>query len=240
MRKTLVIGATSAIGMASAKLFAADGDRLFLVARDESKLSAAAASLRSAGADVAGTFALDLNDCGRHPALLDEARRALAGLDLLFVCYGVLGRPDEYAGNFRAVEEVLKTNFTNVVSLLTHAAGHFEKQRSGSIAVVTSVAGDRGRKGNFVYGASKAGLDVYLQGLRGRMRGFGVHVLTIKPGYVATPMTAHLSKSALFSSPEAVASGIRRAIRAKKQVVYVPGYWRWIMFLVRRVPEGLI
>ena len=239
MRRTLVLGATSAIAQAAVRLLALDGDRFFLVARDAAKLRAVTDELTAKGNAPVGTLAADLNDLERHPGVLEEALRALGGLDLLFICHGVLGKPEDYEANYPAADAVIRTNFLSIVSFLTHAVPHFEKQRSGMIAVVTSVAGDRGRRGNYVYSASKAGIDVYLQGLRCRLHAAGVSVLTIKPGWVETPMTSHIPKTALFSSPETVAKGIHRAIRGRKDVVYLPFYWKLVMGLVRALPEGL-
>jgi short-subunit dehydrogenase len=123
--------------------------------------------------------------------------------------------------------------------MLTPIADFFEKQKHGVITVISSVAGDRGRQSNYIYGSAKAGLSVYLDGLRNRLYSAGVAVVTIKPGFVDTPMTAHLKKGFLFASPEKVARDILRAIEKRKCVVYTPWFWRWIMFVIKSIPETI-
>jgi decaprenylphospho-beta-D-erythro-pentofuranosid-2-ulose 2-reductase len=125
------------------------------------------------------------------------------------------------------------------VSLITWLANYFEASHQGTLAVISSVAGDRGRKSNYVYGASKGALTIFVDGVRNRIDRAGVHVLTIKPGFVATPMTAHLPQGPLFSPPSKVASGIFRAIEKRKDVVYVPGFWAIIMLIIRMIPRRI-
>jgi decaprenylphospho-beta-D-erythro-pentofuranosid-2-ulose 2-reductase len=140
------------------------------------------------------------------------------------------------------VEEILKeftTNCTSVISLLTILADYFEQQRRGCIAVISSVAGDRGRQSNYVYGAAKGAVTVFLQGLRNRLHKSGVAVITIKPGTVDTPMTASLKKGLLFASASSVGQGIYAAMKNRKEIVYLPWYWRPIMFIVRSIPEPI-
>ncbi len=129
------------------------------------------------------------------------------------------------------------TNCTSVISLLTILANYFEQQRRGCIAVVSSVAGDRGRKSNYVYGASKGAVSIFLQGLRNRLDKSGVAVVTIKPGIVDTPMTAALKKGLLFANVRGVGQGVYQAMKKRKEVVYLPWYWRPVMFMLRRIPE---
>lgn len=135
--------------------------------------------------------------------------------------------------------EAIGVNFVSAASLLSHLANLMEKRRGGTIAVISSVAGDRGRQSNYVYGAAKAGLSAFASGLRNRLQKSGVSVVTIKPGFVDTPMTAHVKKGPLFATPEAVARGIVKAIDRRKDVVYVPGFWRPIMWLIRSIPERI-
>jgi decaprenylphospho-beta-D-erythro-pentofuranosid-2-ulose 2-reductase len=156
-----------------------------------------------------------------------------------FLAHGVLGDQAEAEKNYAAAEAILRTNFLSAVSLVTWLANYFESERRGAIAVISSVAGDRGRKSNYVYGASKGGLDIFLDGVRNRIDRAGVHVLTIKPGFVATPMTAHLPKNALFAEPARVAKHIVRAIEKRKDVAYVPPFWALIMLVVRNIPRRI-
>ena len=236
-RKVLVLGATSAIAQETAKLLAGDGDRLYLVALEADRLEVVARDLEIRSGQQIGRFAADLNDFDCHAAILDEAGRALDGLDTVFVAYGVLGDQARCQASYAAADLVLRTNFLSAVSLLTLVAQGFEAQGRGTIVAITSVAGDRGRQSNYVYGASKAGLDVFLQGLRNRMFPLGVRVVTAKPGMVDTPMTAHMEKGLLFSAPETIARGIHRAMRGRRDVVYLPWFWRVILGVIRLIPE---
>jgi short-subunit dehydrogenase len=236
-RKVLVLGATSAIAQETAKLLAGDGDRMFLVALEADRLEIVARDLEIRSGQEIGRLAADLNDFDCHAAILDEARRALDGLDTVFVAYGVLGDQERCQASYAEADLVLRTNLLSAVSLLTLVAQGFEDQGRGTIVAITSVAGDRGRQSNYVYGASKAGLDVFLQGLRNRLFSQGVRVVTAKPGMVDTPMTAHMEKGLLFSAPETIARGIHRAMRGRKDVVYLPWFWRVIMGVIRSIPE---
>ena len=119
------------------------------------------------------------------------------------------------------------------------AANYFEKEKKGCIAVISSVAGDRGRQSNYIYGAAKGGVTTFLQGLRNRLSPSGVSVVTIKPGMVDTPMTAHLPKSPLFAKPSDVGKGIYKAMLAGKDIAYLPVYWKLIMFVIKIIPEGI-
>jgi decaprenylphospho-beta-D-erythro-pentofuranosid-2-ulose 2-reductase len=232
----LVLGATSAIAQAVTRIYAAKGAFLYLVARSPEKLSATAADAQVRGAAEVHTWVLDLDDANAHAALFADV---LPALDVALIAHGVLGDQVEGERDFAAAEAVLRTNFLSVCSLLTRLANDFERRNSGTIAVISSVAGDRGRKSNYIYGTSKAAVSVFLDGLRARLSRQGVQVLTIKPGFVATPMTAHLKQGLLFASPERIAHGIVLAIERKKDIVYLPWFWRPIMFIICAVPERI-
>jgi decaprenylphospho-beta-D-erythro-pentofuranosid-2-ulose 2-reductase len=239
MAKILIIGAGSAIAEATARRWAIRGDALYLVDRDAERLGAVAGDLRVRGGSVAGQAVLDVNDFAAHAKVLDAAAAALGGLDLAFIAHGTLG--DQAAGEADpavALKE-LSTNALSVVSLGTLLANRFEAQGWGCLAVISSVAGDRGRQSNYVYGTAKATVTAFLSGLRNRLYRSGVRVLTIKPGMVDTPMTASFKKGPLFASAETVAAGIVRAVDEKKDVVYVPGYWRLVMAVIKALPEAV-
>jgi decaprenylphospho-beta-D-erythro-pentofuranosid-2-ulose 2-reductase len=234
----LVLGATSVIAQATIRTYALKHACLYLVARNEDKLNVVAADARIRGAGEIHTQALDLDDTGAHEGLLADVARSLPDLDIVLIAHGVLGEQAEGERAFAAAEKVFQTNFLSAASLLTLIANYFEQRnRGGTIAAISSVAGDRGRKSNYIYGTSKAALTIFLQGLRARLSGQGVHVLTVKPGFVATPMTAHLKQGPLFARPEKIARGIVSAIERKREVVYLPWFWRPIMFMIRAVPE---
>ncbi|HZT98662.1 MAG TPA: SDR family oxidoreductase [Ktedonobacteraceae bacterium] len=239
MTKVLIVGATSAIAYETAKCFAQDGAELFLVGRDAEKLTTIANDLKIRGAKRVETFLLDLNHLDRHREMLDTAISTFGVLDMLLIAHGTLGNQQRCE---QSVAETLKeftSNCTSVISLLTLSANYFEQQKRGCIAVISSVAGDRGRPSNYVYGTTKAAVSTFLQGLRSRLYKSGVSVVTIKPGLVDSPMTAALKKGLLFSSPQRVGRGVYQAMKKGKAVVYLPGYWRGIMFVVRSIPEGV-
>ncbi len=238
-RRVLIVGATSAIAQEAAKEFAADGDKLFLVARNADKLQVVANDLSVRGAAQMETAVLDVNDTDRHAEVLARAADSLGGLDVALIAHGTLSDQPACEKDVSLTLREMQTNFLSVVSLLTLLANRFEAQRHGTIAVISSVAGDRGRKSNYVYGAAKAGVTAFLSGLRGRLDAAGVRVITIKPGMVDTPMTAHLEKGALFASAEAVGKGVYRAIVSGQEVVYLPWFWWVIMTVLRHVPESI-
>ncbi len=237
MRKVLIFGATSAIARETARLFARDGDFLFLVARDGERLRAVAKDLAVRGAKRVECFTADINRFDLHERILPNAIESLGGLDVVLVAHGSLPNQEACEKEYAEAEEALRTNFLSVVSLLTPIANFFEKEGRGSIAVISSVAGDRCKRSNYLYGTAKGAVSLFMQGLRNRLAPRGVQVLTVKPGYVDTPMTAHMEKTFLLAEPEAVAKGIARAIRKRKDVVYLPFYWRFIMSLIRLIPE---
>lgn len=237
MSDVLILGASSAIAQEVAKLMAADGARLFLVARDPVRLDIIADDLRVRGAPQVDVLAVDLLERDRHPEIIAAAVDALSGIDTVLVAHGVL--PDQAAceASVEAMLATMDVNFLSTISLLTLLVEPI-KERGGTLAVISSVAGDRGRQSNYVYGAAKAGLSAFLQGLRNRLHDSGVQVLTIKPGFVSTPMTAHIeARGALWAQPEDIAAGIVKAIASRKDEVYLPGFWALIMLIVRAVPE---
>jgi short-subunit dehydrogenase len=235
-KRVLALGATSAIAEATLRLMAEQGGSFVLVGRNAQKLDAVRSDLLTRGARAATALVADLDDTAGHPALLAQAVAALGGIDVALLAHGVLGNQADAERDYGAAEAILRTNFLSAVSLITWLANYFEAERRGTLAVISSVAGDRGRKSNYVYGASKGALNIYLDGLRHRLHGTGVHVLTVKPGFVATPMTAHLPPSPLFAQPSQVAHDIVRGIDKGKSVVYTPPFWRPIMLVVRNCP----
>ncbi len=236
-RRILVLGATSGIAEACIRLWANRGDALYLVARNEDKLAVVAADAKTRGASHVGSAVANLDDTNAHPEVLAHAINSLGGLDVAFLALGVLGNQGDAEKNFATADQILHTNLIAPVSLLTWLANYTAQRHAGTLAVLSSVAGERGRKSNYVYGSSKAGLTAFVDGLRNRVDREGVQVMTIKPGPVKTAMTEGMKGSAKFADVEAVASSLVKAIDRGDDVVYVPGIWRVIMAVIRAIPE---
>lgn len=237
MENTLIIGATSAIAEATARLFAARGDKIVLLARDRERVEAMAGDLRVRGASLVECRDLDLQDMASHKHLVDAIFEEMGGIDNILIAHGTL--PDQRAceKDFEQTLEALNVNAVSTLSLLTPIANRLEQQGSGVLAVITSVAGDRGRQSNYVYGACKSMVSTFLQGLRNRLFDRGVTVLDIKPGFVDTPMTNGFDKGLLWVQPSVVARGIVKAMAGKKHTLYTPFFWWPIMFVIRLLPE---
>jgi len=236
VKKVLVIGATSAIAEHCARIWAARGDALYLVARNEERLKTIAADLKVRVAKETHSHCMDLNDIDSHAAVLVAAETVMGGVDTVLIAHGTLSNQEACE---RSVEETLaeiNTNALSSISLLTHIANRFEAKQAGTIAVISSVAGDRGRASNYVYGSAKAMLTAFTSGLRQRLHKSNVAVVTIKPGFVDTPMTASFKKCLLWAKPTAVAAKIVRAIDKRKDEVYVPAFWWAVMGVIKAIP----
>ena len=231
-----VFGATSQIAADVIRAYAARGARLFLVGRDARKLGALVDEL---GAKVAGTAVQDFDRTLEAESCVARCVAALGHIDVAIIAHGLLGDQVESERSVRTAEEIERTNYSSVVALVIPLANHFESQRAGHLAVMSSVAADRGRPRNYTYAAAKSAVNVYLQGVRSRLYKAGVQVHTLKLGPVDTPMTVSHQKNKLFSKSEDVARHIVRAIDAGVAEAYVPPYWRYVMFVVRNMPEGL-
>jgi short-subunit dehydrogenase len=239
MRRVLIVGATSAIAEETARCFAVQGDQLFLAARDAEHLHTIAADLRLRGATEVHTAVFEATDYEAHPNLIEAAKTALQGLDVALITHGTLPDQNACQQSFAQTHNEFAINALSVISLLTPLANHFEETCQGVLGVITSVAGDRGRQSNYVYGSAKGCLNIFLAGLRHRLAKSGVTVLTIKPGFVDTPMTKDFSKGLLWASPATVAQDIYLAVEKRRSVIYTPWFWRWIMGIIRLTPRPL-
>lgn len=239
MKKIFVLGGASSIGHETCRLWASEGAKMFLVDRDAARLDACAQDLRARGAAAVECASLDLTDTSRHADLFESAEKFLGGIDVVFFAYGILGDQSAGAASYEETRRMLDINLLSPIALLTLAANKLESGGSGVIAAISSVAGDRGRQSNYIYGTAKGGLSIFLQGLRNRLAAKGVHVLTIKPGFVDTPMTAAFKKGPLFVGPSVIARGIVRAVEKRRNVVYLPWFWLPIMLVIRHIPEAI-
>ena len=238
MPTLLIIGAKSDMAMATARRFARSGFNIRLTGRgDISVLERLAADLRIRFQIDAKASLLDLDDYDRHQALYDAIEPRP---DVVLCAAGYLGEQQKAQENFDETLRVIRSNYSGCVSILNVVANDFEKRKNGCIIGISSVAGDRGRKSNYIYGSAKAGFTAYLSGLRNRLSASSVHVLTVKPGFVYTKMTEGLNlPSVLTARPEQVADAIFRAWKKKQNVLYIKSVWRYIMWVIRFIPERI-
>lgn len=237
MKKILIIGATSAIAEAAARIWAKRGDDICLIGRDSDRLQTMSQDLKVRGAGNVLWQAVDLNQIGEHEQLLNLVYEKFDYFDVALIAHGTLSNQVECEKSVELALSEINTNGLSVISLLTHLANHFEKRGSGTIAAISSVAGDRGRQSNYVYGSAKALVTAFTSGLRQRLFKKGVAVVTIKPGFVDTPMTAEFKKGILWAKPDQVARTIVDACDHSNGEIYAPKFWQLIMFVIKAIPE---
>jgi short-subunit dehydrogenase len=237
MRGVLIIGATSGIGSAIARSFAKKGLALVIAGRRKEALERLANDMRIRyGAEVK-TLTFDAVDFESHEDMFNQAVVAFHGLEGIVFAVGMLPDQQKAQTDYALAKRSIDINLSSAVSLLNVAANYFEEQQSGFICAISSVAGDRGRKSNYIYGMAKAGLSTYMEGLRHRLAKAGVTVLTVKPGFVDTKMTYGQEGLFLVASPEKVADRILMAIKKQKNTIYTPSFWRLIMAMIKRIPH---
>ncbi len=239
MDKILIIGACSAIAQETAKLFAKDGATLYLADLKKGRLESVKSDILTRYETKIFIEEFDALNFDKHQELIENASKALNGIDIVLIAYGTLPDQTSIQKDYEEIIKEFNLNCVSVISLSSIAANYFEEKKMGVIAVISSVAGDRGRQSNYIYGAAKGGVSVFLQGLRNRLFHSNVRVLTIKPGLVDTPMTAHLPKNPLFASAENVGKGIYDALKSNNDIVYLPWFWKYIMLIVKSIPEKI-
>jgi len=237
VKKILIIGATSAIAEATARIWAQRGDELFLVARNQERLNVLTIDLKVRGSPGVHSYCMDANAFEEHLPMLDKAFGMLGKIDVVLIAHGTLSNQKECEHSVELTLQEIKTNALSAIALLTHLANRFERQGTGTIAVISSVAGDRGRASNYVYGSAKAMVTTFTSGLRQRLYKSGVSVVTIKPGFVDTPMTAEFKKGLLWVKPEVVAKNIINSVDKNKNEVYAPNFWIVIMGVIKIIPN---
>ena len=240
VQSLLVLGGTSEIGLATARRLVADRTRrVVLAARDPAGAEAAAEELRRAGADEVATVAFDATDTASHAAFVDEVFDRHGDIDCVLVAFGVLGDAERLARDPAAAVEAVTVNYTGAVSVSLPVAERLRRQGHGTIVYLSSVAGERVRKSNFVYGSTKAALDGFAQGLGDWLQGTGVEVMVVRPGFVRTKMTAGLEAAPLATDADAVADAIAAGLRRRAHTVWAPAPLRLVMTAVRHLPRPL-
>jgi len=239
--KVVLVGATRGMGRALARLLAERGAAIFLLGRDPAELAASARDLEARGTPVpVETAVLDLAITAGFAHALDVADGALGRFDTLVVTGGLFARQEELTADPLRLERLLHVNFTGTVVLCQIAAARLAARGGGTVCAFSSVAGDRPRRSNYLYGASKAGLSAFLDGLGQAYAERGVRVVCVRPGFVKTAMTAGLPVPPFAGEPESVARTVLAAMRAGRPVVYAPGVWRWVMLIIRLLPRSIM
>ena len=240
MQKVVILGATSGIALEVERLLAQRGCEMLLVARSPERLAAIQPDLIARGSKRVLTYAADLAAIQHHAGIFDFVRRSFPDFDTLLLSYGAMHEQKDSESSVDILLDELLINYVSAAAILTLFAFDLEQRHTGCIAAITSVAGDRGRRSNYVYGSAKGALSLFLQGLRSRLHPAGVKVITIKPGPVQTAMTDHLANAARFADPTLVARDIVRALeRRAPDVLYTPKIWRYVMTAVQHIPEAI-
>jgi decaprenylphospho-beta-D-erythro-pentofuranosid-2-ulose 2-reductase len=235
----LILGATSSIARATANEFAAKGYPLYLASRDEIELMRIATDIHLRyGVKVEYGF-FDVEAFSDHSLFFEQVIKETGGLSGVLLACGYSSRHQKAIQDFTEAQKILNANFVGCCSILTYCANYFEKQKEGFIIGISSVAGDRGRQSLYLYGAAKAGLNHFLQGLRNRLFSSNVQVITIKPGFVDTPMTFGKPGMFLVASPDSIGKKIVHALDKKRNIVYLPWFWRYLMLIIKSIPECL-
>jgi NAD(P)-dependent dehydrogenase (short-subunit alcohol dehydrogenase family) len=237
--RVVILGALSAIAMATARIYAAEGASLVLAARNADRLKALADDLKARGAAQVEIAAMDLEaGASEAPRYMADWKARLGGLDHVHVIYGYLGTQAQASADPSELARITSSNYSTAVQWCEAAANILRAQKHGSVVAVSSVAGDRGRQSNYAYGAAKGGLALYMQGLSHSLAPLGARAVAVKPGFVDTPMTDGMKKGgALWASPEKIGRIIRRAADRGGPIQYAPGIWRMIMMVIRSVPS---
>lgn len=233
----LILGATSAIARAVAHELAQQDYPLFLAGRDLPEMRRIAQDIQVRFGVTAECGPFDAEAFETHLPFLKAVIEKMHGLHGVVYACGDLGDAAKASADFNEAHRIIDRNFTGAVSILTHSANYLSKLGSGFIVGISSVAGDRGRQSNYIYGSAKGALSIFLQGLRNRLMPFHVHVMTVKPGFVDTAMTYGKPGMFLVASPEMVGKKIIHALHRRRDIVYTPWFWRWIMAIIKGVPE---
>ena len=237
--RVLILGAASGIAQCTARLYAEEGAIIGLAGRNSGRIAAIAGDLRTRGAARVESFDVDFTTAAVPDALANMMDK-LGGLDHVILAYGILGEQALAEHDPALAQTIIDVNFRSAAAWTLVVAEVLERQGNGSLVVLGSVAGDRGRRSNYIYGAAKAGLATLVEGISHRFRGSGPRAVIVKPGPTDTSMTAGMSKGGpLWATPQAVAAIVRKAADSGGPVVYAPGRWRLIMAIIRMIPASI-
>lgn len=235
MSTVLILGAASDMAMAIAKKYAAEGHSIQLAARNSQRLQPLQSDITIRYNTTCTVHEFDALNFKSHQAFFDQLP---VKPDITICVFGYLGENETARANWAESEQIIHTNYTGAVSILNVVSNYYAARKKGVIAGISSVAGERGRQSNYIYGSAKAGFTAYLSGLRNRLFHENVHVVSVQPGFVYTRMTENLTLPPLLTAqPEAVADAVYKAVAKKKNVVYVKWFWRWIMLIIKCIPE---
>lgn len=238
--RIFISGATSAMAQAFAKRYAAHKACFYLLGRDPAKLDIVKQDLLARGASAVWTFPVDMAKPQPYASIVAQAIQQMGAIDIALIAQGIMKTQAVLQAEAAAVQENYQVNLLSAIEIATELANYFEQQKCGSLLVISSVAGDRGRQSNYVYGASKAALSVFTDGLRNRLFRHGVTVVTVKPGFVDSPMTAALEKGGpLWATPEKIAEDMEKSVGKGGGILYTPWFWRYILLIIRHVPDAL-
>jgi decaprenylphospho-beta-D-erythro-pentofuranosid-2-ulose 2-reductase len=235
-----VFGGTSEIGIAIAKNLAGPRQaHVVLAGRDMEGLEKAAASVREAGASAVDIASFDADATETHEAALVDVLSHIGDLDVAVIAFGLLGNQEEGENDPRAALQVARTNYLGAMSICLHLGWRMKQQGHGTIIVLSSVAGERARRSNFIYGSSKAGIDTFAQGLSDALEGTGASLLVVRPGFVRTKMTAGMKAAPLSVTADEVAAVVARALHIGEHTVWAPTPMRWVMAVLRHLPRAV-
>lgn len=233
-----ISGATSAIAQAFARRYASQKAHFYLLGRDQEKLDIVKQDLLVRGATDVWIASVDMAKPQPYESIVAQAIQQLGAIDIALIAQGVMKAQPVLQSSVPALQENYQVNLLSAIEIATVLANYFEQEKCGSLLVISSVAGDRGRQSNYVYGASKAALSAFADGLRNRLYRHGVTVVTVKPGFVDSPMTAGMDKSGpLWATPEKIAEDIEKMVGKGGGILYTPWFWRYILFIISHVPD---
>ena len=237
MPTALILGAASDMAVAIAKKFASEGYEIQLAGRNINRLQPLVSDLAVRYNKTAALHEFDALDFSSHQNFFDQLQPMP---DVTICVFGYLGENEKARSDWKESEKIIHTNYTGAVSILNVVSNAYAARKSGTIVGISSVAGERGRQSNYIYGSAKAGFTAYLSGLRNRMYKEDVHVVSVEPGFVDTQMTADLELPPLLTAkPAEVGTAVYKAVKNKSNVIYVKWFWRWIMFIIRSIPESI-